>query len=105
MSMPMTAPAELTSGPPESPSWMGASVCSMPCRVSLDLAPLSLAWMVRFFALMMPWAVDGRPPRPWALPIARTGSPSLTLPESPMLIVFRPEAPCRRSRAMSSLAS
>ena len=43
VSMPMTWADELTSGPPESPSWIGALVWIMPCSVSSVLAPLSVA--------------------------------------------------------------
>jgi hypothetical protein len=91
VSMPITAPEPLTSGPPESPSWIGASVCSIPVRFSVVPAPLSLAVMSRFLALRMPCAVDGRPPLPPALPIASTGSPNWALSESPRVTVGRPD--------------
>ena len=43
VSMPTTWPLPLTSGPPESPSWIAALVSSMPCRFSVVPAPWSLA--------------------------------------------------------------
>ena len=47
VSMPMTWPAELTSGPPESPATMFALVWIIPCSVSdLTVPPWSLAVMV-----------------------------------------------------------
>ena len=61
VSIPMTLPAVLASGPPESPCTMPALVCSMPCSVSLVAAPLSLAVMVRFMPVIEPTTGAKRP--------------------------------------------
>jgi len=103
--MPITLPAALASGPPESPGWIAALVCSMPCSVSVVPLPWSPAVIVRLTALMMPGATVGLPPWPPALPMARTGVPSETCEELPTETVFRPEAFCNWSSATSSEAS
>jgi hypothetical protein len=72
--IPMTWPALFASAPPESPCWIGASVCSMWFRSSTVPDPSSLAWIERFSALMMPGA-GVTPPRPSALPSASTACP------------------------------
>ena len=105
VSMPTTAPSPFTSGPPESPSWMGASVSIMPCNCSVVPAPLSLALMDWSRALMVPCAVDGRPPLPPALPSASTASPTLALLESDSVTGFSPDAPTSWSSATSSVES
>ena len=105
VSMPMTWPWALTSGPPESPGTIRASVCSMPCSVSLPVAlPSSLAVMVWLTPVMVP--TTGRaPPWPSALPMATTGLPILTESELPSGIVFSPDAFCSLITATSSVAS
>ena len=61
VSIPMTLVAASTSGPPEFPGAMGASVWSRPWRVS-GLEPVSSeAVMVRPVAEMMPWVTVGLP--------------------------------------------
>ena len=106
VSMPITWPAALDSGPPESPAAIGALVCSMPCSVSL-LAPLpeSLAVMVRFSAVIVPLVTVGVPPVPPALPMATTPVPRVTLAESPTDTVFSPDAPTSLISATSSTGS
>ena len=60
--MPITWPAALASAPPESPSAIGALVCSMLCRVSVFwVLPESLAVMVRPFAVIVPPVTVGAP--------------------------------------------
>src|ERR1700722_20414991 len=105
VSMPITAPSPLTSGPPESPCWMGAFVSIMPCSCSVVPAPLSLALMDWSRPWMVPCAVDGRPPWPPALPSASTAWPTLALLESDSVTVCSPEAPTSWSRATSSVES
>ena len=90
--IPITWPAELTSAPPESPGLMVASLWIMPFRVSEWPLP-SLAVMVWSVAVTWPWVTVGAPPWPRALPIARTGSPTLTLDESARVTVGRPDTP------------
>src|SRR5579875_1378333 len=93
VSMPITWPAALASGPPESPGSIWALVCSIPCRVSDMPPPWSLAVIVRFSALMTPCATVDEPPCPSALPMARTGVPRVTWEEFPTFTVGSPEAP------------
>ena len=91
--MPITWPLMFASGPPESPGTICALVCSMPCSVSRPFAlPSSLAVMVSFRPVIEPMK-GGAPPWPSALPSATTTSPILTLDESPIGIVRKPDAP------------
>jgi hypothetical protein len=105
VSMPMTWPAALTSGPPESPDTMPASVWNIPCSVSdLTVPPWSLAVMVLLTPVMRPgagtiWFC------PSALPRAVTASPTLTLPESPIGTWCRPDGCCSWISAMSPVTS
>ncbi len=103
--MPITWPAPLASAPPESPSAIGALVCSMLCSVSVFWPlPESLAVMVRPSAVIVP-AVTVLPPLPPAFPRATTPVPRVTLDESPTCTVFSPDAPCSLISATSSLGS
>ncbi len=105
VSMPMTCPAALTSGPPESPDTMPAFVWSIPCRVSdLTVPPWSVAVMVSWSPVIWPlagtiWL------RPSALPRATTLSPILTLAESPTGTACRPDGLCSWISAMSPVTS
>ena len=104
--MPITCPAALASAPPESPSAIGALVCSMLCRVSVFWPlPESLAVMVRPSAVIVPLLTVGGPPRPPALPMATTAVPRVTLDASPTCTGFSPEAPCSLISATSSAGS
>ena len=105
VSMPMTCPAGLTSGPPESPGWMLAFVSSMPLSCSDELPSSSLAVIDWFRAVIVPAATDGVPPLPPALPSATTCSPEVTCDELPGDTVASPDAPCSCSTAMSSVLS
>ena len=105
VSIPITFPEASTSGPPESPGWTLASTWMRFWRVS-GLAPVSsVAVMVWPIATTEPVAVDGVPPLPRALPMATIGSPTFSFDGSPMLTVFRFEAPWSWRRAMSSAGS
>ena len=68
--MPTTSPPASTSGPPELPTLMAASVWMSPLRVP------SGELIVRSTAETIPVVTDGRPPRLRALPMAITGSPT-----------------------------
>ena len=82
--MPMTLPELSTSGPPEFPGLMAASVWNMLVRVSVAVPDESLACTVRPVAEMIPWVTVGVPAeRPRALPMATTASPTCTLSELP----------------------
>ena len=73
-----------TSGPPELPGLMAASVWNMLVRVSVALPEESLACTDRPLAEMIPWVTVGVPAdRPRALPMATTASPTWTLSEFP----------------------
>ena len=104
VSMPIT-PAELASGPPESPGTMSAFVWIIPCSVSAAIdPPPSLAVMVWPSALTWPgFAV--MVPRPSALPRATTAVPALTEAELPIGTVVSPDAFRSRIRAMSPVWS
>ena len=91
--IPITRPAASASGPPESPGLMSALVCSTPCRVSVRPELWSLATMVRPRLLITPGATVGEPPWPASLPMARTGVPTPTSEESPVLTAVSPAAP------------
>ncbi len=70
----MTAPVESTSGPPEFPGLIAASVCrALMKELSLEESP---AVTGRFFALMIP--VVTVPDKPSGDPIAITASPTAT---------------------------
>ena len=88
--IPTTCPAESTSGPPEFPELMAASVWIMFWRVS-PVPPLaSPACTVRPVAEMMPEVTVGVPAeRPSALPMAMTASPTWSLVESPKVTAWR----------------
>src|SRR6185369_11144538 len=105
VSMPMTWPAALTSGPPESPDTMPASVWNIPCSVSeVTVPPWSLAVMVLSTPVMRPGA-ETIWLRPSALPRAVTASPTLTLLESPSGTWCRPDGFCSWISAMSPVTS
>ena len=89
--MPMTCPWLSTSGPPEFPGLMAASVWSSPVRFSVW--PLSF-WAVseRPSADTIPSVTVGPPARASAFPMARTESPTRACDESPRFTVGRPEA-------------
>src|SRR5215831_545235 len=105
VSMPITWPVLLTSGPPESPGWMGALCRMSPVRCSTVPAPSSEALMAAPRPATWPTATDGVPPLPSALPRATTLSPTLTVDESPSDTVCSPDAPTSWSTAMSLLWS
>src|SRR5260221_11869933 len=71
--IPITCPAELTRGPPESPGAIVALLWISPVKRSEEV-PL-LAVIDRLRATIIPWLTLGVPPTPPALPIAPTGSP------------------------------
>ena len=103
--MPITWPWLFTSGPPESPAWMFALVRIIPVSCSVVPEAWSLAVIICPRAVTLPAAAAGGPPRPPALPMPTTVSPTLTADESPTVTVLSPEA-CRScSTAMSSLVS
>src|SRR3954463_1440284 len=89
--MPTTASEESSSGPPESPAWMAASVSISPVRCSGLLPSESLAVMLRSTAVTVPGAALGVPPVPPALPTPVTASPVDTADEL-VFTVARPEA-------------
>src|SRR5439155_24723993 len=73
---PITSPAESSSGPPELPWLIAASVWIAPAIVAL-----LGAWMLRPVALTMPAVSDSC--RPNGLPMAYTASPTATRDEFP----------------------
>ena len=102
--IPITCPAALMTGPPESPGSIAASTWMVPDSVSLP--PVSSAAVtVWSSAATVPVTAAGLPPRPSALPIAVTGSPTVTVDGSPMTTVLSPDTPWICSRAMSALGS
>ena len=103
--MPMTLPSALTSGPPESPGWIGASTWISPSSCSGLPPPSSVAVMVWSTAVTEPTATAGVPPLPNAFPRARTSSPTDTLADAPVEIVASPDAPCIWSTATSPVTS
>ena len=78
--MPMTAPCALSSGPPELPGLIEASVCRALMYEALLPWP-SLEATGRFLALTMP--VVTVPDRPKGAPMAMVASPTATLSELP----------------------
>ena len=106
MSIPTTCPAELTSGPPESPGSIGALDWIIPvsCSELVD-DPSSLAVMDWLSATTLPDTTDGVPPLPSAFPMATTFWPTVTVDESPRGTVCRPDAFCSCSTATSLVLS
>lgn len=85
VSIPMTWPFRFTSGPPESPGTICASVSSRLCSVSFWVVPSeSCAVIERLTAVIDPLIALGLPPSPSALPIATTGAPTRTAAELPI---------------------
>ena len=74
--MPMTCPAVLTSGPPESPGWMPALWWMSPVSCSGGARPSSEAVIDAPRPAMWPVATAGVPPLPSALPSATTFWPA-----------------------------
>src|SRR5499427_6075807 len=105
VSMPITLPVVLTSGPPESPGWMGALWWISPVSCSEVPAPSSDAVIDAPRPATWPTATDGVPPLPSALPSATTLSPTFTEDESPSAAVCSPEAPTAWMTAMSRVWS
>ena len=102
--IPTTCPAALTSGPPESPGWIGASISmtlpndSVPPRPSLTVMDCP-----RFE--MLPWVTVGVPPWPSALPMATTSWPTERVEESARVTVGSPDKPWICRSATSSVGS
>src|SRR4051794_39030958 len=71
--IPTTWPAALTSGPPELPGLMAASVCRRPDSVSVSVE------IVRSLAETIPSVTVGLLPRSRALPMASTSSPTCSV--------------------------
>ncbi|GBD13818.1 hypothetical protein HRbin24_01860 [bacterium HR24] len=86
--MPTTSPRMFTSGPPELPGLMAASVWMAPGMVT----PHWSSWMVRSLALTTPLVTVGPPGRFRALPMATTSSPICSASESPRVADVRPLA-------------
>ena len=97
--MPTTWPAELTSGPPELPGLMAASVWIRPLRLS------SVASIERFRAETMPSVTVIPPCRLRALPMAITLSPTFRAEELPRSATGRLLTPLILTRARSLLVS
>jgi len=89
--MPRTSPSVLTSGPPESPGWMGALWPIIPVSCSASPAPASDAVIDWPSPLTRPLTTDGVPPLPRALPSATTFCP-VWAPAELRVTVCRPEA-------------
>ena len=102
VSMPITCPAVLTSGPPESPGWIGALSLMSPLSCSEVPDPSSEAVIEELRPVTLPVATDGVPPLPSALPSATTFWPTATVEESPRFTVCSPEAPwsCRTATSL-----
>ena len=83
--MPMTRPRTSTSGPPEFPGLIAASVWIASMSVSV-----ALMCTVRPRPETMPEVTVGLPAIPSALPIATTASPTCSVSESPSGTVGRP---------------
>ena len=62
VSMPSTSPSMFTSGPPESPGWIGALVAISPVSLSESLLDSSLAVIDLPSPVMVPEATLGVPP-------------------------------------------
>ncbi len=103
--MPITAPEASTSGPPESPGWTSAFTWIIPVSCSEVPEDSSLAVIDWFRAVTLPGAAVGVRPVPPALPMAVTGSPTLTVDESPSWAVDSPEALASWRTARSALRS
>src|ERR1700686_52212 len=103
--MPTTLPELSTSGPPESPGWICALKAIMLVSVSALAPPGSVAVTVWPSAVTVPDESVGAPPRPSALPIAVTLSPTDTCEESPTGTVGRSDALASCSTATSSVGS
>ena len=101
--IPMTWPAELTSGPPESPGAMVALLSIMPVRCSGAAPPAAVIDWSR--ATISPLLTLGVPPTPPALPIAATASPVVAVEESARVAVGSPAAPSSWIRATSAVGS
>src|SRR5581483_2460028 len=84
---PTTSPAAFTSGPPELPGLMAASVW----RTCSSRSPFS-AVIERLRADTMPRVTVGPPSRARALPMATTSSPTFSWSESPRTAVGSPPA-------------
>ncbi len=100
MSTPITSPEVVSSGPPESPASMAASTSISPVSFSdapVDSSDAVIDWSS---AVTEPPTALGVPPLPPALPIATTGSPTLTAAVA-RVAVARPDAPESRSTATS----
>lgn len=74
--IPITSPLVFSSGPPEFPGFIAASICMTP-----GMEYLPTVWNVLPSWLTTP--VVSEPPSPNGLPIATTGSPTDRLDESP----------------------
>ena len=86
--IPITAPVASTSGPPELPGLIAASVCkALINELSVVESPAVTA---RFFALIIP--VVTVPDNPSGDPIAITASPTAILSLSPNCNAFKPTA-------------
>ena len=90
--IPTTLPRALTSAPPESPGWIGASIWMSPDSCSEVPVEESCAVIDWSRAVTLPATTLGAPPLPRALPIATTTSPTETVEESPSGAVCSPEA-------------
>ena len=94
--MATTWPSAFSSGPPELPGLMAASVWMRLSRV------IPWAWMLRSVAEMMPSVTLGGPPRLSALPMATTSSPTRTSRDTPSSAGVRPLTSAIWISAMSS---
>ncbi len=94
--MPTTWPAAFTSGPPELPGLMAASVWMRPWR----LTPCAVR--SRSLAETMPRVTVGWPPRLSALPMAMTSSPTCRSSDEPSSAGIRSLTPSTCTTAMSS---
>lgn len=98
--MPITRPLVSSSGPPELPGLIGASVCSASTYDTSLPSPFSPpAVMGRSRALMMPEVTV--PARSKGAPMATTGSPTWTLSELPSGRGLSPRTPFTRTTARS----
>ena len=70
--MPITVPAVVTSGPPESPDCSGTFVRISPVSCSEVCSASSVAVIDSFRPVILPVATAGVPPLPSALPRAMT---------------------------------
>ena len=102
--MPITCPAESTSGPPEFPGLMGADVWKRPFRFSVSPVLWSSTLTERLVAEMIPLVTVSEPERAKALPMATTWSPTLMALELPIVTVLK-SPPFNLSKATSSVSS